>query len=137
MYSDSDPRSWNYVRKYSRPSLNFPGVLCGILVSMAVCVLSFLLARRLLNLSAAVSAALSALVLFLIVLLRLKRILIWCVKCYQRFAPVRVRSMCRFEPSCSEYMIQAIEKYGAVKGTAKGIDRIFRCANKGGGFDDP
>ena len=137
MYPDSDPRSWNYVRKYSRPSLNLLGVLCGSFVCIAICVLSFILARHLLNLSAAISAVLSMLVLFLIVLLRLKRIAIWCVKCYQRFAPIRVRSMCRFEPSCSEYMIQAIEKYGVVKGTAKGINRISRCANKDGGFDYP
>jgi len=35
--------------------------------------------------------------------------------------------MCRFEPSCSAYMILAIEKYGSAKGLLKGIVRFFRC----------
>ncbi|NCD00648.1 membrane protein insertion efficiency factor YidD [bacterium] len=41
---------------------------------------------------------------------------------------------CRFKPTCSEYTIQAIEKYGIIKGGFKGIKRIIRCNpwNKGG-----
>jgi hypothetical protein len=41
---------------------------------------------------------------------------------------------CRFYPTCSEYSIQALEKYGAIKGSAKSIWRILRCNpfNKGG-----
>ena len=34
---------------------------------------------------------------------------------------------CRFEPTCSEYAKQAVEKYGAVKGTWLGVKRILRC----------
>jgi putative membrane protein insertion efficiency factor len=34
---------------------------------------------------------------------------------------------CRFEPTCSVYMMQAVEKYGAVKGTWMGVKRILRC----------
>jgi uncharacterized protein len=34
---------------------------------------------------------------------------------------------CRFEPTCSEYASQAVEKYGAVRGTWMGIKRILRC----------
>lgn len=34
---------------------------------------------------------------------------------------------CRFEPTCSEYMQQAVEKHGAAKGTWMGIKRILRC----------
>ena len=34
---------------------------------------------------------------------------------------------CRFEPTCSEYTKQAVEKYGAVKGTWLGVKRILRC----------
>ena len=40
---------------------------------------------------------------------------------------------CRFTPTCSEYTKQAIEKYGAVRGTFMGIKRISRC-RPGGGF---
>jgi uncharacterized protein len=34
---------------------------------------------------------------------------------------------CRFQPTCSEYASQAVEKYGAVRGTWMGIKRILRC----------
>ena len=44
---------------------------------------------------------------------------------------------CRFEPSCSQYMILSLQKYGLWKGLAKGIDRLKRCRAKDGGFDEP
>jgi putative membrane protein insertion efficiency factor len=34
---------------------------------------------------------------------------------------------CRFEPTCSEYARQAVEKYGALRGTWMGVKRILRC----------
>lgn len=41
---------------------------------------------------------------------------------------------CRFEPTCSEYAIAAIEKYGIIKGGGKALWRVMRCNpwNKGG-----
>ena len=41
---------------------------------------------------------------------------------------------CKYEPTCSEYTKQAIEKYGAIKGTLLGIKRILKCnpISKGG-----
>ncbi len=44
---------------------------------------------------------------------------------------------CRFEPTCSEYARQAIEKFGAVKGTWMGIKRILRCQPFCKGGHDP
>jgi uncharacterized protein len=44
---------------------------------------------------------------------------------------------CRFEPTCSEYMRQAVEKYGAVKGTWLGVKRILRCQPFCKGGHDP
>jgi uncharacterized protein len=44
---------------------------------------------------------------------------------------------CRFEPSCSEYTRQAVEKYGAAKGTWMGIKRILRCQPFCKGGHDP
>ena len=45
---------------------------------------------------------------------------------------------CRYEPSCSNYFIQAVEKYGAVMGAWKGTLRIFRCHPvHPGGYDPP
>ncbi|GBU22938.1 hypothetical protein R80B4_02851 [Fibrobacteres bacterium R8-0-B4] len=59
------------------------------------------------------------------------KIVIFLVRLYQRIPHPR---LCKFEPSCSTYMILAIEKYGGVKGLFKGIVRIFRCnpISKGG-----
>lgn len=44
---------------------------------------------------------------------------------------------CRFEPTCSEYAKQAVEKYGAVKGTWLGVKRILRCQPFCKGGHDP
>ncbi|HMO79857.1 MAG TPA: membrane protein insertion efficiency factor YidD [Pyrinomonadaceae bacterium] len=44
---------------------------------------------------------------------------------------------CRFEPTCSEYAAQAVEKYGAVKGTLMGMKRILRCQPFCKGGHDP
>ncbi|MDW7994442.1 MAG: membrane protein insertion efficiency factor YidD [Gemmatales bacterium] len=45
---------------------------------------------------------------------------------------------CRFEPSCSEYLLQAVQKYGVVKGVVKGLGRILRCHPwSAGGYDPP
>ena len=44
---------------------------------------------------------------------------------------------CKFYPTCSEYTKQAIEKYGAVKGTILGIHRILRCNPFSKGGYDP
>lgn len=45
---------------------------------------------------------------------------------------------CRFYPSCSEYFIQAVEKYGAVSGSLRGVWRILRCHPlHPGGYDPP
>ena len=44
---------------------------------------------------------------------------------------------CRFEPTCSQYAAQAVEKHGAIKGTWMGIMRILRCQPFCKGGHDP
>jgi uncharacterized protein len=60
------------------------------------------------------------------------------VRLYQfTLSPIFGRN-CRFQPTCSHYMIEAVKKYGAVRGAAKGIWRILRCNPFGsGGYDPP
>lgn len=137
MYADDDPRSWAYPRKYTRPKIGIIKAVFFCLIVASLVVLSFILLHKVLCLSQSLSLVLSFFMLLLIILIKLKSIAIWCVKCYQRFAPISIRSMCRFEPSCSEYMILSVEKYGAFIGIKKGINRIIRCAHKDGGFDFP
>jgi len=44
---------------------------------------------------------------------------------------------CRYVPSCSQYAIDAVNKYGAVRGSWRAIKRICRCHPCGGGGHDP
>ena len=60
------------------------------------------------------------------------------VRLYQLTLSPILGRQCRFQPTCSNYMIQAIQKYGFVKGTLKGIWRIMRCQPFGKpGYDPP
>ncbi len=63
----------------------------------------------------------------------MKKILIGIIKIYQWFSKF-TPPVCRFTPTCSQYTLEAIEKYGALKGIWLGIKRICRChpGNKGG-----
>jgi putative component of membrane protein insertase Oxa1/YidC/SpoIIIJ protein YidD len=75
--------------------------------------------------------------LSLYMLARSKRIILWSLLLYQRFAPADVRNSCVFEPSCSEYTRLAIMKYGVVAGMCKGINRLLRCHSPNKGIDEP
>ena len=66
-----------------------------------------------------------------------KRFAIGCILCYKAFAPLDVRDSCRFTPTCSTYMMMAINKYGLLIGIVKGIRRIQRCKPPYGGVDYP
>ncbi len=56
-----------------------------------------------------------------------KKILIGIVHFYQQCISPLFPPTCRFTPTCSAYFIQAVEKYGPLKGTYLGIRRILRC----------
>jgi putative membrane protein insertion efficiency factor len=56
---------------------------------------------------------------------------------YKRFLSPLLPPMCRFEPSCSMYTMQAVEKYGALRGTWLGVRRLARCHPFNPGGWDP
>ncbi|KRN88998.1 membrane protein insertion efficiency factor YidD [Ligilactobacillus ceti] len=56
-----------------------------------------------------------------------KKLLIYPVKFYQKGISPLLPPSCRYYPTCSSYMIQAIEKHGPIAGLVMGIARIFRC----------
>ena len=65
----------------------------------------------------------------------MKTLLICLVKFYRRYiSPLKGRGCCRFVPTCSEYALQALNKYGALKGSFLAIKRILKCHpfHKGG-----
>jgi putative membrane protein insertion efficiency factor len=65
-----------------------------------------------------------------------RRLFIGLIQIYRRFLSPMLPPTCRFEPSCSLYTVQAIEKYGASKGLFMGIRRVLRCHPFArGGFD--
>lgn len=58
------------------------------------------------------------------------------IKFYKGFISPFLPPSCRFEPTCSTYAMQAVEKYGAIRGTWLGAKRILRCQPfSKGGFD--
>jgi len=66
----------------------------------------------------------------------MKTILISAVKLYKYLISPVLPGSCRFSPSCSEYSIDAINRYGAVKGAYLSVRRIARCHPfHPGGFD--
>ncbi|MCU0238915.1 MAG: membrane protein insertion efficiency factor YidD [Pyrinomonadaceae bacterium] len=57
----------------------------------------------------------------------MKFLIIDLLKFYKAFLSPFLPSACRFEPTCSVYMMNAVEKYGIFYGTWLGIKRILRC----------
>ena len=67
----------------------------------------------------------------------IKRFFIGLVKGYQYLISPLLGQNCRYTPTCSEYSIQAIEKYGIFKGILLSIKRISKCHPWGGSGHDP
>ncbi len=57
----------------------------------------------------------------------MKQLLIKAVKLYQRRISPLFPPMCRYYPTCSNYMLEAVERYGAFRGLVLGIKRLLRC----------
>lgn len=64
-------------------------------------------------------------------------LLIGFIKFYKKAISPYKRSKCRYIPTCSSYAIEAIQKYGPVKGSYLGIKRILRCNPLHEGGYDP
>lgn len=65
----------------------------------------------------------------------IKRFLIYIIKFYRKYlSPLKKTPTCIYIPSCSTYALQAIEKYGAIKGSYLAVRRLLRCHpfHKGG-----
>ncbi len=65
-------------------------------------------------------------------------VLVLIIRIYQRTLSPLLGDACRFEPSCSRYMIGALQKYGVFRGSWRGLKRICRCNPwTPGGYDPP
>lgn len=67
----------------------------------------------------------------------MKRLLIAIIRFYQRHISAHTMPVCRFTPTCSAYAIEAIERFGVIKGAGLAVWRILRCNPWGGHGYDP
>ena len=138
-FLDTDPRSINYNRVLDFPDINWPILLLKIILPIPVAVCLCLFLKLQFDTFFALLIAIVSVLVYSI--FNTKKIILSSAKIYQRIAPRKIRLKCRFEPSCSQYMILAVEKYGAIKGVCKGIKRLSKCNDRGdglrGGFDYP
>jgi len=59
------------------------------------------------------------------------------IKFYQKFISPMFPPSCRYTPTCSQYTLEAVEKYGSIKGLFLGFKRILRCNPFFPGGEDP
>ncbi|MDQ3985005.1 MAG: membrane protein insertion efficiency factor YidD [Actinomycetota bacterium] len=59
------------------------------------------------------------------------------ISLYRRFVSPLLPRHCRFEPSCSAYSVEAIKRFGLIRGSALAIRRLARCHPWGAGGVDP
>ena len=57
----------------------------------------------------------------------MKRVLLFLIRLYQKYLSPGLPRRCRFPPTCSQYALEAITKYGAVKGGWLALKRLLRC----------
>lgn len=66
----------------------------------------------------------------------MRKAVVASLRLYKRFISPILPSACRFHPTCSEYMREAVEKYGVRRGVGMGLMRLLRCHPfHEGGFD--
>lgn len=136
LQDEYDPRSNSYKRILIRPKINWLLFVAWLIYPLIICALEFT-AYKLLGYNSEYNLPIMIMLILAYIGCTAKRIIIFLIRVYQRYAPESIRLKCRFEPSCSEYMIQSIQKYGLIKGLVKGMKRLGRCNINGGGYDYP
>lgn len=66
----------------------------------------------------------------------IRKFVIWLIHLYQK-TPLSSHGLCRYYPTCSNYAITSIERFGLIKGGFLAIKRILRCAPWGSAGYDP
>jgi putative membrane protein insertion efficiency factor len=67
----------------------------------------------------------------------MKFLIIGPIRAYQKVISPLLGPNCRYQPTCSHYMIEAVQEWGVIRGTWMGLKRIFRCHPWGGMGEDP
>jgi putative membrane protein insertion efficiency factor len=137
--------AWEYVckRELIRPNTNIMRALRYIIAFLGIDILVILICAypvvyfyqtgifpksELMNNPITILAVIFLIITLIGLLVVSKKAIIGLIRLYQHYAPERIRRKCIFKPTCSEYMILALEKHGLIKGLYKGIYRMFfRC----------
>jgi len=67
----------------------------------------------------------------------MKQVFIFLIRFYQKAISPMLGANCRYTPTCSQYAVEALKKYGALKGGWLAIKRILSCHPWGGHGYDP
>jgi putative membrane protein insertion efficiency factor len=67
----------------------------------------------------------------------MKLAIVWCIRAYQVSLSPLLPTSCRYQPTCSNYSLDAVNRYGALKGALLGAKRLARCHPLGGKGYDP
>ena len=133
-YLDFGERYVELDRPMLRPNVSITGTLafltCAELAFLLISILGAFAVREIFGFDVKLlllAALINCVIVVLVSVIFLDRILIKAVLLYQRYASYSVRERCTFVPSCSDYFILSIKKYGAIKGALKGINRLRRC----------
>ena len=122
-----------YEKRYSHPKISVGKTLLQLLLPPSIVAAAAVLVRFTAGAYVEVLRTpgwlilFSAGVLLLYSFVRARSIIVFAVHVYQAKAPMEVRRKCAMTPTCSDYMIRAVRKYGAIRGVIKGIGRLRRC----------
>lgn len=128
----------SYIRNYvNRPTINFKKAIIFTLISLVGSAIISGVLSLILYIFIGIdywqfTALLFITIQIFICILFIKRILIFIIRLYQKYAKIETRMKCCFKPSCSEYAILALEKNGVIKGIKLSIKRFRRCHPPGG-----
>lgn len=66
----------------------------------------------------------------------MRELVIGVLRLYKRWLSPLLPMACRYRPTCSEYMLEAVQRYGVARGLSMGLGRLFRCHPfHAGGYD--
>lgn len=57
----------------------------------------------------------------------IRKLIVICIKVYQKWISPLKRPSCRFYPTCSQYALEAVQKYGSLRGLIMAVKRIMKC----------
>ncbi|NBV41582.1 membrane protein insertion efficiency factor YidD [bacterium] len=55
------------------------------------------------------------------------KLVVFLIRFYQKYISAWLGTRCRFYPSCSQYMLEAVDRFGVIVGVAKGLRRLSHC----------